>query len=294
MDEILKKLLESEVLSEETRATLTEQFNTAVAAFLAEERIKLEASLTEEFVKAHAELTESVNTRVDEMLQAEIAELKEDIESFRDLEVEAAEKEVALREELAGTLQTELGKLVDSLDEFLELQVASEFNELKEDIAEAKRNLLGQQMFEAYEGLVKAHRKSDLADVERELAEAKDKLADAEKALAESEKAKAAEARAAKLEEALSPLTGLAREQMKLLLSSVSTARLSEAYAIYLPRVLKEAVATPTTVVEKTLVEDVAPAKVVTGNEEIVEAAPVVTKPSNDGLARMKRLAGLA
>lgn len=294
MDEILNKLLESEVLSEETRATLTEQFNTAVAAYLAEERIKLEATLTEEFVKAHAELTESVNVKVDEMIAAEFNELKGDIENFRDLEVEAAEKEVALREELAGTLQTELGKLVDSLDEFLELQVAHEFNELKEDIAEAKRNLLGQQMFEAYEGLVKTHRKSDLADVEQELAEANDKLADAEKRIAESERGKLAEARTSKMEAILTPLTGLARDQMKIILSNVATARLDEAYAVYLPRILKEAAAPLVTDADKTpLVESIAPAKVVTGNDADDELSAPAATPSN-GLTRMRQLAGLA
>lgn len=297
MDEILKKLLESEVLSEETKVALTEQFNAAVAAYLAEERIKLEAQLTEEFVRAHTELSESVNQRVDDLLTREMTELREDINNFRDLEVEAAEREVELREQMAAQLQEELATLVDNIDAFLDLQCATEFNELKEDIDVAKRNLLGQKIFETFEDTFKAHRSTDMAAVERELAEAKDRLADAEMRLAESEKAKLAEARTAKLEEILSSLTGTNKEQMRIILANVATERLSEAYKVYLPRILKESVANQVNAEDKKLSEAVTPAVnavVVTGNEEAEVAPAVATKPSSDGLARMKRLAGLA
>jgi hypothetical protein len=289
MDEILKKLLESEVLSEDTKAVLTEQFNTAVAAHLAEERIKLEAQLTEEFVRAHNELSESINTRIDEFLVREMTELRDDIENHRDLEVEAAEREVELREQMAEQLQEEIAGLVDKIDAFLELQCATEFNELKEDIDAAKRNMLGQKIFESFEETFKAHRNTDLSKIERELAEANDKLADAETRLAESEKAKLAEARSAKMEEALSALSGNSKEQMRIILSNVATERLSEAYKVYLPRILKESAAVKA---DTKLTEQKVPTTVVTGNEE--DKAPVVVeKPSNDSLARMKRLAGL-
>lgn len=299
MDEILKKLLESEVLSEETKVALTEQFNAAVAAYLAEERIKLEAQLTEEFVRAHNELSESVNKRVDDFLAREMTELHEDINNFRDLEVEAAEREVELREQLAAQLQEEMATLVDNVDAFLDLQVATEFNELKEDIDAAKRNLLGQQIFEAFETTFKAHRNTDMAQVERDLAEARDRLADAEQRLAESDRAKLAEARTLKMEETLTALTGTAKEQMRIILSNVATERLTEAYKVYLPRILKESVAPQASAEDKKLSESkvVATAdapKVITGNEEEEVAPAPVTKPNNDGLARMKRLAGLA
>lgn len=291
MDEILKKLLESEVLSEDTKAVLTEQFNTAVAAYLAEERIKLEAQLTEEFVRAHTELSESINTRVDEFLAREMVELRDDIENHRDLEVEAAEREVELREQLAEQLQEEITGLVDKIDAFLELQCATEFSELKEDIAAAKQNMLGQKIFETFEEAFKSHRNTDLSKIERELAEANDKLADAETRLAESEKAKLAEARTAKMEETLSPLSGNSKEQMRIILSNVATDRLTEAYKVYLPRILKESVAAPVKT-ETKLTESKETTTVVTGNEE--DKVPVVeAKPSNDSLARMKRLAGL-
>ena len=105
MDEILKKLLESDLLSEDTKAELTAQFKTVVDTFLAEERSKLEievrSQLTEQHVKAEEELAESVNTKIDDFLTAELDELKEDINKFRDLEVEYAEKLVEEKEKLA-------------------------------------------------------------------------------------------------------------------------------------------------------------------------------------------------
>ena len=143
MDEILKKLLESDVLSEETKAELQEQFKSAVDTFLSEERAKLEqqimAQFTEEFVKAQEQLTEALDVKIDTFLAAEFNELKEDINKFRDLEVEYAEKLVEEKETLATQLSEELDQLVDKLDVFLEIRLDEVFDELKEDIAEVKK-----------------------------------------------------------------------------------------------------------------------------------------------------------
>jgi hypothetical protein len=75
MEEILKKLLESDVLSEETKAEVQEQFKVAVETFMTEERSKLEveirSQLTEQFVQAREELAESVDAKVEEFLNKE-------------------------------------------------------------------------------------------------------------------------------------------------------------------------------------------------------------------------------
>src|ERR1035437_946544 len=220
MDEILKKLLESDLLSEETKAEISTKFKANVDTFLAEERSKLEveirSTLTEEFVKARDELAEAVDTKVEEFLKTEFDELKEDINKFRDLEVEFAEKLVEEKEKLAQTLGEQLNQLVDKLDAFLEVRLDEEMSELTEDIADVKKLEFGRKIFEAVETEFKKFRKSDLSTVEQDLAEATDRLADAEKKLFDIEHSRLAEARNGKLEELLSPLSGNAREQMKI------------------------------------------------------------------------------
>lgn len=305
MDEILKQLLASDVLSEETKTALSEQFKASVDAYLAEERAKLEHSitlqLTEEFVKARESLTEAVNAKVDEIIKAEYDELKEDINKFRDLEVEYAEKLVEEKEALAAKVSEELDQLVDKLDAYLDYTLKGELDELKEDIEQVKKLEFGRHIFEAMENEFKKHRNTDLAAQERELAEAKDALADASKLIDKMKKERLAEERATKMDELLSPLSGNAREQMKIILSNIATEKLDEAYKVYLSRVLKESVATPApaaapaaTIVESAAT-DPATSKVVTGNEEPTEAAPAaaVAQP-NDDLARFRKLAGLA
>lgn len=301
MDEILAKLLESDLLSEETKASLTEQFKAATQAYLAEERAKLEtevnARLTEEFVKAREELVEQLNTKLDEMAKAEFDELKGDIEQFRDLEVELAEKLVEEKEQLAVRFGEEMNELVDKLDIFLEQRVDAEFEELKEDIAEVKKLELGRKIVEAFGVEYKKIFKDDTSKTEQELAEAKDKLADATRRLAEIEKQRVAEARQSKMDELLAPLTGTTREQMKLILNNVTTEKLDEAYKVYLSRVLKESaapasVAAPAAPATEKLTEG----KAVTGNEgEAEETQAVATPdPSTAALTRMRKLAGLA
>ena len=300
MDEILKKLLESDVLSEETKAEVQEQFKTAVDTFLAEERSKLEveirSSLTEEFIKAREELAENVDAKVEEFLNTEFDELKEDINKFRDLEVEFAEKLVEEKEKLAQTLGEQLNQLVDKLDAFLEERLDEEMTELKEDIDQVKKLEFGRRMFEAMEAEFKTFRKSDLDSVERELAEAKDMLSDAQRKIHDMEQERLNEARSTKMDELLSPLSGTAREQMKIILSNVQTSKLDEAYKIYIGRVLKETVVTqPTqTVVAESAQEPTKATKMVTGNE--TQPLTEEVKPSDQTVAlraRMQKLAGL-
>ena len=298
MDNILKSLLESDLLSEDTKAQIQEQFKTAIDTFMTEERSKLEveirSTLTEEFVKAREELAETVNTKIEEFLATEFDELKEDINKFRDLEVEYAEKLVEEKETLAQQLGEQLNQLVDKLDAFLEVRLDEEISELKEDIEDVKKLEFGRKIFEAVEVEFKKFRKEDQSTVEADLAEALDKLNDAEGRLADIEQSRLAESRNGKLEELLSPLSGNAREQMKIILSNVSTEKLEEAFNVYIGRILKESVAP---VVEKALTEQVQVQEVktastfVSGNEEVVVTEAVKTNDTQ--LSRMRKLAGV-
>ena len=295
MDEILQKLFGSDVLSEDSKAAITESFKAYATAYLTEERSKIEAEvntrLTKEFVDAREELVESLNSKIDKMVNAEFDELKGDIEQYRDLEVELAEKLVEEKELLAVRFGTEMDELVEKLDLFLEQRVAAEFEELHEDIIEVKRLGVGRKIMEAFGEEFKLIRKDDTGKIERELAETLDKLADSRKLIADMEKSRINEAKQSKIDELLTPLSGSTREQMKLILNNVSIEKLDEAYKVYLGRILKESVVPGATKLTEAVTVQKS-VKVFTGNEEVLEEA--ISPVPSSALSRMRQLAGLA
>lgn len=303
MDEILKKLLESDVLSEETKAEISAQFKTTMDSYLAEARsaveVEVRTQLTEEFVKAREQLAESIDAKLESFLKAEFDELKEDINQFRDLEVEYAEKLVEEKEVLATKLGEQLDQLVDKIDAFLEVRLDEEMTELKEDIEDVKKLEFGREIFESMEQTFKKFRKDETSLTERALAEAQDKLADATSRLAQIERAALAEQRQAKLDSLLESLSGIAKEQMKILLQNVATEKLDEAYGVYIARVIKEAsVEVKKPVTEAKVVAPTAPTgALVTGNEEVltedVKEANAVQTQQDSQVSRMRTLAGL-
>ena len=299
MDELLKKMLESDVLSEETKAQLKEQFSTFVEDYLAEQRESLEAevraSLTAEFVNATEELVEDINIKIDEYLEREMSELKESVEKFRDLEVEYAEKLIEEKQIFADQFAEEMDGLVNKLDAFLEVRLSEELSELNESIEEVKRIDCGRRIFEAVKDEVAKFSRGDLSSTERELEETKDKLYDTQRALAKIEQDRLDETRTTKIENLLSPLGGSSREQMKLLLSNVPTEKLDEGYKTYIGRILKEnfSAETEQNKNNKQLTEDKKQqTKLVTGNEKLNEDVNV-SKVKNEQLSRMKKLAGI-
>lgn len=292
MDEILKKLLESELLSEDTKTELTTQFNEAVQALRDEVSVEVRAELIEQYTKDREALVENVEQQVSKLLAEELAELKDDISAFRDLEVEAAANLVEAKKELAVQLGSELDQLVEHLDNFLEERLTDELNELQEDLREARENQFGRKIFESF--MSEFNRSFvDEESLFKKLSVMEDKLADAESRLFEAEQATRKATRVKKLDEVLAPLTGVKREQMALILKNVETDKLQEAYNRFVGRILKEETAAP----QKPLTESATkPTTVKTGDatQEVVTEAtkPEAQKPSPTTI-RMLNLAGL-
>lgn len=295
MDEILNKLLQSELLSEESKAQISEQWTTSVESFKTQVREEVSnevrLQLSEQWIAERDELISKVDTFVGEALTQEIAELKGDIERFRDLEAEYAEKLVEEKHKLAGEVASELDQLVDKIDAFFEMRLSAEMDELKEDLDMVKQNEFGRKIFEAF---VNEYSKSyvDEDAVQSKLTVAESKLADAEQRLSEREEQVNKMVREAKMEQILSPLTGKKREQMAMVLKNVDTGRLEESYKFFISRILKEG--DETTVAAPILKESATASKttVVTG-EPAVATTKVQTGEINEGLAHLKRLAGI-
>lgn len=243
MDELLKKLLDAEVLTEETRTELQtaieKQLTEAVELAKANATAEVTAQLNEQWITERDILVETIDQKLTEILEAEITELKEDVERFRDLEAEYAEKLVESKQEMAIKLNEELDELTKRLDAVVEIRLAEELAELKDDINEARKNEFGRNVFEAFVTEFKQHYSED-GSIAAKLEESQKQLDEALSALARAEEERAATARKLKLDEVLAPLSGRHREVMEAILRSVDTNLLENAYATYIGRVLKE------------------------------------------------------
>lgn len=252
MNEILKKLLESELLSEESKQELTDAFqaqlNEAIEEAKSAAAAETKVELHEQFAQQKEQLVEAVDRTVNEFIVAEFAALKDDIKAFRDLEAEKAIELAKEKTKLGKTLKEDMATLVKQLDKFLEERFAVEFQDIRDDIIKAKEADFGREVFEAF---LPTYRKYFVnpTKTETDLSEAKIKLGKLNKKYKNVKQEKDALYRRIRVESVLAPLTGSNRDLMGSILSSVATEKLEEAYKQYLPRVLKESVDKTKTVV---------------------------------------------
>jgi hypothetical protein len=309
MDELLQKLFEANVLSEDTKKELQEAFgqhlSEAVEAAKAEATADVRAELTEQWVNERDALLEAIDNKVGDVLDAEMSELKEDIEGFRDLKAEFAEKEVELKAALAEEVKQDLAQLVEQLDAFLEIRLTAELDELMEDIQEVKKNDLGRRIFDA----VVEEYQAEFADDESVAGSLRETEARLEDTTAQLEEAVARVAeleRAQKLDEVLAPLSGRQREVMEAILKHVDTAHLEEGYKTFIGRVLKESDGAESEKEDSVLAENASEdgkeevqGNLVTGDDETrldeeakadQQAGNTLTESQRE---RLKRLAGI-
>jgi hypothetical protein len=244
MNELLEKLLEAEVLTDATKAELEEAFKTqmdeAIVSATDTATADVRAGLTGEWIKERDALVEAIDNKVGDFLKEEIGELKEDIDRFRDLEAEFAEKLVEAKGEMGVELKSDLTELVEKIDAFLEIRLTSEIDELREDIDEVRKNEFGRKIFEAYEDEF-LNNYQDEDNAEATLSEVKTRLGDTESALVESETRCAKLERSVKLDEVLSPLSGRQKDVMEAILKTVDTTDLENGYKTFIGRVVREA-----------------------------------------------------
>lgn len=286
MEEILQKLLSSELLSEEAKAEISTQWTSAVEAYktTVREEVTMEVrnEIAEQWSAERDALIENVEAFVQKKLEEEVTELHGDIDRFRDLEAEYAEKIVEEKHSMAEQLSSELDSLIDKMDAFFELRLTEEFEELREDLEVVKQNDFGRRMFEAFSTEFNKNF-VDEDSTAAKLAATAAELEEAQSAIAALEESTAAMVREAKLEKILAPLNGKKREQMMFVLDKVETSRLEEAYNHFIGRVLKEDAAGS----DAPLVTE---SVVVTGNESTETPA----KQAPDKYASLKKLAGIA
>lgn len=243
MNELLKKLLAADILTEDTKAELesafAKQMNETLDVARANATALVTAKLNEQWITERETLIEALDAKVTEALTDELNELREDIERFRDLEAEYATKLVEAKSSMARVLKKDMGHLIERMDTFFEVRLATELNELREDFETIKKNEFGRNIFEAFVAEFKEHYAGD-DSIESTLTETEYRLEDALVALEESERKTARLERSMKMEKVLQPLSGRSKEVMEAILKNVDTTLLEDAYQVYVGRVLKE------------------------------------------------------
>lgn len=261
MDELLEKLLTSELLTEDSKKEITEAFTSALETAKAEAKAEAtELAIAEakvefaaQFAEDKAALVEAIDTKVTSLLSEEIQELKEDIERFRDLEAEYATKLVEEKEAMGLQLTADMAQLVETLDVFLTERLAEEITELKESIDEVKKIEFAKNLFESIEDTFRKKFFNE-NEIATKLEESKKELAGKNTKLLETESALNKLVREKEMLRVLEPLHGRPREIMEAILKSVPTDKLEERYTNFIGRVLHESV---TTVENKTEKENV-------------------------------------
>lgn len=293
MDEILQKLLSSELLSEDAKAEISTQWTSAVDSYksVVREEVTMEvrAEIAEQWANERDALIENVETFVAKKLDEEVAELKADIERFRDLEAEYAEKIVEEKHAMAEQLSSELDELVEKMDAFFELRLSEEFEELREDLEVVKQNDFGRRMFEAF-ATEFSKNYVDEDSTQSKLAAALAQIEEAQDTISALEESQGKMVRESKLEKILAPLNGKKKEQMAFVLQNVETSRLEEAYTHFISRVLKDEIPTAQPGADASLTESV----VVTGNESDSTPAKQAISAASDKYSHLRKLAGIS
>lgn len=310
MDELLEQMLSTELLNEDTKKSLVEAFTAELekAKEAAREEAITEAKV--EFAKQFAEdkeaLVEALDTKITALLQEEISELKEDIERFRDLEVEYATKLAEEKETMGLQLKADLAQLVESLDSFLEDRLTAEMEELKESIEEVKKIEFAKNLFESIEDTFRAKFFNENG-VTAQLEESAAALDAKSKRLDEVESRLNKMVREKEMARVLEPLHGRPREIMEAILKSVATDKLDEGYTNFIGRVLhesatvvenkseKENVSTSVLAESDSTAEPSEATTVVTGDSTVVEQVEEVKQSyiSESEKARLRRIAGI-
>jgi len=243
MEELLKKLLDANVLSEDTKNELEiavkAQISEAVSVAVAQAEADTRAELNERWVKERDALIEAIDTKMGGALVSEISELKEDIERFRDLEAEYAKKLLESKAQMKNELKNDLKELVEKLDTFLEIRLKAELEELREDISAVRQNDFGRRIFEAVADEF-TRNYVDERGIGVSVKEMESRLSETSEALEESERRVAELERKIKMEKVLEPLNGKQREVMEAILKNVKTDQLEEGYKTFIGRVIRE------------------------------------------------------
>lgn len=195
----LKEILESSVLSDEVKQKLQEAFENQVKAQVAEKEVQMAESLDQQ----KRDLSQAAIEMIEEAVTEEFKAIQDEITEARSLDVRYAIKLEEFKEQYAQAKDKQVQEQVQTI-------IAEEMGELKESLTEARNNIAGQKMFEAFQSTY-----GNLVSVDDNSEELQAQLEESQKELEELRHEK-------KLSELLEGLTGRKRSIMASLMEGVS------------------------------------------------------------------------
>ncbi|MCB1711473.1 MAG: hypothetical protein KDH96_02990 [Candidatus Riesia sp.] len=295
MEKLLQMLVQSNLLNEGSLAAVKTEVETLINETKLQAEAEVKAQLTEQWMAERELLVESLDAKLTDLFESEIADLKQDIDDFRDLEVEFANKLEQEKQILAEGYENQLEQLIETLDTFIENRLAVELQEFADDLEQAKKNQFAIDLFETFAPQFKERFLSD-DETHRALEETQAQLAEAQAQLAKTQELHETTQRNAKVTELLSTLGENQRKIMSTLLENVATENLDTMFTRYIDVVIAksstktEDKATKTQKTSKQLNENTA---FVQGNTTPVVNTSTQTVSDTD-LAERKRLRKLA
>lgn len=255
----------------------------------------------------HEEIKEFVNERkviAEKAVKAEkfiIKTLAEEIKEFEESKKHLIEERVALetekKKQIDEAKQLFIEKAANVTEKFVKEGLTRELSQLKQDLAESRKQFLGKQIFEAFATEYGAYFFSKSKEMQKfadkidslteELNEAKQAVSEKEQKLLESQKeiriTKELAERNQVMSDLLSPLSKEKRSVMRKLLESVDTSKLAKSYETFLPSVVGFTNAdTREKLTEKRVLSS--SQKEVDGNRKVTET------PELSEIAELKRL----
>lgn len=227
MPKELKQLFESELLNDETKKEITEAVDQIKEEAVTEAKKELEVEYAKKLSEQKEQLSKKMYDLINEAVEEEISELKEDIKYSKEIEPKYAKKLEEFKTEYKKTLSENFNGLVEEC-------VKDEIKELEDDLMEAKNNHFGLQIFEAFKNTFeKIGVTEDVSAIKDKVDELNGKLEESQNKVAELEREKV-------MEGLLKNLSGSKREVMQTILESVETSKLEGRYNETIDSVLKE------------------------------------------------------
>lgn len=219
----LKTLLESELLSTDTKSAIKEALDSAKASI----REGLEVEFAKKFVADKQAMNIKLTALIDESVKNEISELIEEVAQAKTTEVRYAKKLAEFKEEYVTKMNASISEAVTAM-------VDKEFSELRADILEAKKNHVFGKIVESFaEDCKSLFLTEDAAQLTETLNARTAELTEAQTNLANVK-------REQKLESVLSNLTGPKREVMRTILENVSIDKIEPRYNECVKAVLED------------------------------------------------------
>lgn len=295
---------------------LAEEMNELKAqkSSLAETEARVAKSLNEHRAELNTQTAKSIKmleSFVVGQLSKEVKEFEADKANLAEARVRFATEAKSKLEEQRKAFVARATKIVEST---VDAHLRKELSQLKEDLVEARQNIFGRRLFEAFQSEFMTSYLSEGTQVKKltsQLAEAQARIDEAHKATEEKAKllesmerrVKLSEERATRertLNELLSPLSKDKRAVMGELLESVKTAALKTAFQKYLPTILNEndrgSSQKGRQLLSETPVTAKRPVSEVTGdrNNRLTESARAETVEENQNeILELRRLAGI-